>query len=603
MNIRKIYLNLSIKYKLLLFFYIVILIISITYGFFSYTISVKQVKDKISTANTEVVNQISSNIAFLQNDTIDLSTFIGINNGIQTVLDGSYNDSIPLPKKQLQNLQSMEFILSAIVTKDYLSGVILYDKNGRPIYNEFTDGSSGINYLSSSSSLDIFKKMNALDGRPLWFSIMSNETLLQNNSYSKIAMGRVVKNVDNNDKIGYIVLFINKYTIQDIYRKNLHSSDESFFILDNSGKLISNSGKQLDPLGLKQINQLTHESSGVRSYFSTKIDNENMLVTYAPIVPAGWKIYYSVPLKNMIDQISSIKRFTIMMIFWAVIFTFPFILMISTYFTAPLKKLLKSMKKFEKGDFEEKVDFKYSDEIGMLGSGYNKMVSNIKELIDNTYKLQIKEKEAELRALQAQINPHFLYNTLNTIYWKAVKTEQHEISEMTLLLSQLFRLTLNMGKDWVTLGDEKELIYCYLSLQTIRFKDRLKFTLDIDDSLLKYMIPKLILQPFVENAVIHGIGDRTEGGTIIVSARLTNNKLRFLIEDNGLGMNSEMVKALNSSDFVTYDNKSERGGYAIGNVIERLRLTYNENYSLKFLSKLGEGTCIEIQIPLSNYDR
>lgn len=600
MVIRKAYLDLSIKYKLLIFFYIIILIISVTYGLYSYTISVEQVRERISTANSEVVKQISSNISFLQNDTIDLSSFIAINNGIQTVLQSSYNEEIPLPKQQLQNLNAMEFILSAIVTKDYLSGIILYDTKGHHIYNEFTDGSSGINDLNVSSSIDIYKKINSYDGKPFWFSTDSNSgKLLQNNSNSKICMGRVIKNADTNEKIGYIILFINKATVEYIYKNNLHSNGESFFIIDENNKLVSNTGKPINQNTIKEINELTNSGPQEQSSFNTKIDNDSMLVTYSPITSSGWRIYYSVPMKNMIDQISSIKRFTILMIFFAIIFTFPFILMISTYFTAPIKKLLTSMKKFEKGDFDERVDFKYSDEIGMLGNGYNKMVGNIKELIDTSYKLQIKEKEAELRALQAQINPHFLYNTLNTIYWKAVKTDQYEISEMTLLLSQLFRLTLNMGKDWVTLADEKELIYCYLSLQSIRFKDRLTFTIDIDPSLLKCMTPKLILQPFVENAVIHGIGDRTEGGHISISANLINDKLCFVIHDNGLGMNSEMVKALNSSDFDTNEAQLKQGGYAIRNVVERLKLTFNEEYSLKFMSKLGEGTCIEIEIPIS----
>lgn len=599
MTLRKKYLNLSIKYKLLILVYLILLVNATAFGVYSYSVSVRQVRERITTSNKEVVRQISSSITFLQNDTVDLSSFIAINNGIQTVLDSATREELSLPRQQLKNLDALEFILSAIVTKDYLTGMVLYDSKGNPVYNEFTDGSSGLVSLGRSKTPDIRSQMDTLDGKPYWFRIEgSGNPLLQNTPNAKIVMGRVVKNVDNNDKIGYVLLFINQSTIEDIYSNNLRNSDESFFITDLEGRLVSNAGRKPSSEMLREIDLYHQKYPLSNSSLTLKDGNDDVLVSSAAIPSSNWRICYAIPMKNMISQISSIKRFTILMIILAAILTFPFIYMISMYFTAPIKKLLQSMKRFEKGYFDERVDFKYADEIGMLGNGYNRMVGNIKELIDSSYKLQIKEKEAELRALQAQINPHFLYNTLNTIYWKAVKTDQTEISEMTLMLSKLFRLTLNMGRDWVPLSDEKELIYCYLSLQAIRFKSRLRFEIDIEDEIIGYGVPKLLLLPFVENSIVHGIGDRAEGGEITVSAYKQTDRLYFVIRDNGLGMNNEVVDALNHADYEKYRDPQKQHGFGVQNVIERLELTYGNEYSLEFTSTLGEGATVRMSFPI-----
>lgn len=602
MNFKRLYLNLSIKYKLLIYFYIIILIISLAFGFYSYTISANQVRERVSAANSDIVKQISNNITFLQKDTVDVSTYISISSGIQEVLAQDDKDSVPLPEKQIQNLSSFDFILNAIVSKDYISGMILYSNSGRPVYNEFTDGSNGINHLSALIKSGIYNKINEYDGKPYWFSIDKNDSLIfQNNANPKIAMGRVIKNLYNAEKVGYIILFINKKTIEDIYINNIHSPNESFFIINENHKLISNNGTKISDMDVKAIDSIVEKNLLNTDYFPYRIHNENILITYSPIVSADWRIFYSVPMKNLVDKITSIKFFTILIIISAIIFTFPLILLISTYFTAPIKKLLTSMKRFERGNFDERVSFKYNDEIGILGTGYNKMVESINKLINTTYKLEIREKEAELSALQAQINPHFLYNTLNTIYYKAQKTKQYEIGDMIFQLSQFSRLALNSGRNWTTIDKEKELIYCYLSLQTMRFKDRIKFNLEIEDNLLNYYMPKLILQPFVENAVIHGISDRTEGGSITITGKLIDNNILFTIEDTGLGMSDELVNILNSANINTKEYSSTKGGYAVKNVTERLKLTFKDDYSILFKSVLGKGTSVELLIPLVEY--
>ena len=260
------------------------------------------------------------------------------------------------------------------------------------------------------------------------------------------------------------------------------------------------------------------------------------------------------------------------------------------------------MKRMEKGNLDEKVNFKYKDEIGILGTQYNGMVEHINNLINKVYKLQLQEKEAELRALQSQINPHFLYNTLDTIFWKAEINKDTEISEMIYALSNLFRLTLNRGEDFTLVQKEKEFIEYYLLLQKKRYKDKLLYEINFSNDILNFKIPKLILQPFVENAIVHRTEISTEKSSISIQGSILNNKIIFTIEDNGAGINKDILNNIfkSSSSEIT---PSEKKGYAIINVKERLSLYYENNYELNIFSKEHKGTKIEIVLPTSKIRR
>lgn len=246
---------------------------------------------------------------------------------------------------------------------------------------------------------------------------------------------------------------------------------------------------------------------------------------------------------------------------------------------------------FEPGIMDERI---YN-----LLSVYLSSAINGTKLLNN---LKNAKKDSELNALQSQINPHFLYNTLEILYWEAAAAGQKNISEMLINLSRLFRLILNKGKSFMIISREKELIQCYLNLQKMRFEEKLNFTIKLDDNILNYKIPKLTLQPFIENAIVHGIERNIDGGNIEISGTLINKKIKFKITDDGIGMSRETIeKILACGDKNFMDRSSLLEGYAIKNVIERLRLYFKNKYSLKFYSDVGRGTTVEIIIPAEEY--
>ncbi|WP_139903203.1 sensor histidine kinase [Clostridium thermarum] len=329
-----------------------------------------------------------------------------------------------------------------------------------------------------------------------------------------------------------------------------------------------------------------------RAYIETVVDK------YYTTEQSSWRIIYTVPMKELLSDLNSVLIATIMVVIGCLIVALIFTMFISTYLTSPINRLIDSMERVKKGNFKEKVNFKYNDEIGVLGEQYNDMIDNINNLIDKVYLLQIQEKEAELKALQAQINPHFLYNTLDSIFWKAQKSNNKEISEMIYALSKLFRLTLNRGYEFTYIKNEKDFIENYLLLQKMRYGDKLSYSIRFDEEILSYRIPKLILQPFVENAIAYGTEFSNTESMIIVTGDQHDKGIRFTIKDNGRGMSSELIAKILSDDRSNIANEST--GYAMKNIRKRLSLYYDDNFNFNIYSTEMNGTTIEIIIPINS---
>ena len=590
---------LSLKYKIFILFYIFIITITLIFGYYSYYISKKEVINRISESNIGVTRQINNNLEYLQKNISDLVTFMSINPFIQNLLVSNESQST-LPPVNFESLNdSSQLIVNLIITTKNLDFISLYSNKDAPLYSVFSDGSSDPGSFSSIQKSDIYQQALALKGAPLWFKLPERTNLfIQNNSAPKIGMAKIIRDVYNGNTIGFIVAGINETNLQNLYLKDLIKSTESVMIVDQAGKLMTSMGediytKAVNDLPFQEI--LKQEKEG---YSILTIQGNQVLVSYSENNNLGWKVLYSVPILSLTKDIDSIKTVIILIILACLLLSIPLMIFLSFYLTLPLKKLLSSMKRFQKGNFQERIEIRNRDEIGDLSRGYNSMVANIKQLIDDSYILQIKEKEAEFNALQAQINPHFLYNTLEMIYWEAESAKQTHIGEMVISLSKLFRLSLNKGNNYTSLAKEKEFIENYLILQKMRFKDDLNYSIEIEDNILNFSVLKLILQPFVENAILHGFGKKRGKVTILIQGMRQKDHLVFKIEDDGIGMDPVMLQKIAVTEQEhSKDTSQEPDGYAIKNINKRLALYYKDNYQLKFSSELGKGTTVEIHIP------
>jgi len=583
-KIKKSYMNLSIKYKMLIFFYSIIIMISTVFGTYSYKLSSNNIRTEISKTSLANVKQIGNSIESLQNDIVDLSNFTVTNKEVQSVLTAQdpYNsEKIDICRQMFDHL---------LISKDAISFVTIYGDNGFEYYSS-ADGSTGINNLDFVMKSNIYKKMLSLKGQPLWVPLNSeNQAFIVNNKNPKIAMCRTIYDSNSLKKIGIMVICINISYLDQFYTNISVNSNTSLLLLDNNNKAINSKGiNDVPNIGKNNLVSITKDLKEDYGKNSAYIGNKEMMLSYTKIYSSNWKLVYIVPYTEFTKNLKPIFNLTLLVIISCLFISFLISMYISTSLTSPIKKLLIAMKNVTK------VDFKYGDEIGSLGNQYNEMLDSTSNLIEKVYKLQIKEKEAEIKALQAQINPHFLYNTLDSIFWRAEMAKEKDISEMVYALSKLFRLTLNNGNETTYVKAEKEFIEYYLLLQKNRYKDKLTYSIDIEEGILSYPMPKLILQPFVENAILYGTEKNFGHSNIIIRGYLEDEKINFWIEDDGIGIDQEKIKDLLNMNFKSDIKK----GYAINNINQRLNLYYNGDYKLVIYSEVGKGTKVQIVIPTS----
>lgn len=332
-------------------------------------------------------------------------------------------------------------------------------------------------------------------------------------------------------------------------------------------------------------------------------------INHSSLETAPWHILYIRSKENVYEKMSDYSKSLVYLnigVFIAVLF---FVISICKKMTKPLYKLSEAMA--VAGEQKYKVDFVYTknDEIGMLTNSFNHMNTYTRELLqqkNNSIKQLQEEKErvrieqllkrrAELKALQAQINPHFLYNTLDSIRWKAEEIEAEEISQMTQALAMVFRIGLSKGQEMISVRDELCHVKSYLEIQCIRYGKRLTYSIDVEERILECYMVKLLLQPLVENAIYHGIKEKDNDGHVRICGGLCGEIIFFYVEDNGIGIQEEKVKELNLG--LKNNLSVSKQGYGIFNVNERIKLYYGDSYGLDLESTWGKGTKSIITIP------
>lgn len=264
----------------------------------------------------------------------------------------------------------------------------------------------------------------------------------------------------------------------------------------------------------------------------------------------------------------------------------------------PISELCDVAATAGEGDFEIRTKGDNSIvEIQKLNTSVNQMIKKIGQLVDDIRVEEINLRAAELRLLQEQINPHFLYNTLDNIIWLAESGEDEEVVKMVSSLSSFFRTTLSKGRDYITIAEEREHIESYLSIQKFRYRDILSYDIDFEDEILDHSILKLTLQPIVENALYHGIKNKRGMGHIQIDGRMAGDNIEFIVSDNGIGMREEEAEHLRKviSGLVSDDRSG--GGFGLFNVNQRLQLNYGKEYGLNIESTYNVGTTIRVKIP------
>jgi len=325
---------------------------------------------------------------------------------------------------------------------------------------------------------------------------------------------------------------------------------------------------------------------------------ENSYVSYLE----NWRIIGTISEEEVLKDVRKSREFVIVLACLNIIIPTLIILWITRSLHERLVRILRHMKKVKNQHFDTIKQGEFLDEIGQLTSEFNRMTIQVKSLIDDVYiadiqtkSLELERRKAQLNALQSQINPHFLFNALETIRMRSLIKDETETAKIIHNMAKIFRTSLTWGKDRVMVREEVEFIVCFLEIQKYRFEDRMNYRIHIDPSARDCMVPKMMFLPFVENASIHGIEPLRHGGKIEVQVERDEDMLIFSISDNGIGMDEEKVK-----QFYGYLESDEELGERIGvqNVIYRLKLIYGDRFQLLIKSMPGQGTFIRVVVPV-----
>lgn len=359
-------------------------------------------------------------------------------------------------------------------------------------------------------------------------------------------------------------------------------NDYGLFITDKNGNLIYE---------LSQYDQSNKDYALTFDEFKEVVadHSDKYKIITQDSAATGWKIWFYKPDSFMISSTTPIIWIGTISIIVCVAAAVVCTTATSRFVTRRIVKIQKCMKEVENGNLNVNVPVDGNDEISDLTRGFDAMVLRLDMLINEVYDSRLKEKEYEMKALQAQINPHFLYNTLSLINWKAIEADAVDISKISLALSYFYRTSLNKGKNVMSIKDEIDNMRSYLTIQQMMHDGDFDAVIDIEDGILQYNTLNLILQPLIENAIDHGI-DLNTGvrGVITITGRGTEDEIILTVEDNGVGMTKEQADKI-----ITKDSK----GYGVRNVNERIKLYYGEQYELKIESEIGKGTKVIVHFP------
>jgi len=453
--------------------------------------------------------------------------------------------------------------------------------------------------LASVVETDEYKKLSTVEDRAWFKQLLESGNKVQwitresSGEYVSAVKG-IINAQDIRNISGILRLDMPVSVLQRALDQSLFTESTSAHLVNSDNEIICSSinNSSVNYTTLSQIIEVTGAIETDSGWVNDDISGEEYLMGTQKIDNTDWRLILAVPYKD-IRMIGDKTRGQMLLILLIVApLTLPLSFIVSASATKRIRRLIANMNKVVDGDFNVGILQGNNDEIGQLIRNFNFMLTKISMLIDERFNMGLEIKNLELKALQAQINPHFLYNTLDLIDWISVKNNSPQASRLVKALSKFYKLSLSNGKDIVTIKSELEHVKTYVQIQNMRFEDKIRLLIDVPEELYDCLIPKIILQPLVENSILHGILEREgESGTIQISGKTSGEDIILSIHDDGAGMTEEIL-----NDIPAGIASSEAHGYGVRNIDERLKLCYGSAYGLTYKSEELIGTTVEIRI-------
>lgn len=591
--------ELNYKNKLIITFVLVVFLPSVVMHYITYFNSTQAMKTKINELVTNNLIQTNKYLTATLSEYEDTLYQLIINDDVvhstKQILHGTDFD-------QLVSSDTLQQIFSGYTnSKEGIRGFTFFDTNGNILISYDKETDLLWNQEREGTPFLLIMKLNSIRQGTLITGTEKMKSDSKDGQYVfhiarelfGISSGRL-------ERMGYIVMTLEESILSNASRISLTDSpsdgiSSANFLIDPSKNIVSFPDKRRIGSHFFDILDVKNASTSYLPEHAIVL-GQSSIINYYPNEKTGWTIVNVTSEKKMFAELYAMQKINI----WTGCIVFLFSSLLIVYFsgllTQSIHRIVHAMKQTEHGNLNVKIEESTGDEIAVIASSYNKMMATINDLMEETKQAVQKQKESEIRSLEAQINPHFLYNTLDSINWMAIEKEEHDISRMLKGLALILRYSISHSNKQVPLAQELEWLEHYLYLQKNRFNDSFQYYVSMDPELKEAKMYKLLLQPFIENTIVHGFAGIKSGAELHI--RIFVKEEEFLcieMEDNGCGMDEAIARSMLECGAPNY--KAAGSGIGIRNVMERLHLYYGNKAQCNIESSLGHGTKVTLILP------
>jgi two-component system sensor histidine kinase YesM len=581
---------LSLKLRLILLVFIMSIAPIGLIGVTAYKKADADIVNKTSLSSLQIVRQMSLTINAKLSSWKQYGDIIAVSEDAQSILKNY--DGMDDANKYLSSKKLVRIMKEALkVTLDIQEPVLM--SNGGGVIS-MSDSSSFINNIAGAD--EIKKNTKDADGRYVWFT----DDVAKKEYKGLIVLSRGIKDLGTfNDTIGSLFLRVDSNYLYSLYNNANLGTGSKVYLLDSKYMVVLSGDK--NEVGSRFTDSTSRSIDKIYKTGSTSGTIKNVeggyLAAFSVVPESGWTVVALIPNEYMNSLSNDIKHIVIQVVLICILISILIFMVVYRSITFPLWELIRSMRDLKKGSLKSgKLLDDSRDEVAEVTASYNLMIDELNQQIENIKAKEQQRTLAEFKALQAQINPHFIANTLNNVAWMAKMQKADNIESVVTSMIKLLNSSMGRGPDIITIEEEIENIKSYINIQEYKYIKKIGVNIDFDAEILKYKILKFILQPIVENSMIHGLGPKQGQGFITIKGYADDGDISIIVEDNGVGMTQNEMDLLLKGE----ENGSRERFSSIGlrNVNERIRLAYGEKYGLHIKSQKDVFTSVEIRIPI-----
>ena len=589
-----VYKNMSIKSKIFIFYAGILLASLSVFAILTINISNQAIVEKVTKNAERELSLIDKSLLNLANNSENYARILSMDNRMQNQLERIENNELD----SVDNIE-VEKTLSTVISNVVQPNTNIAAASIMSSQNMFFD----VGYIDNSSISAYFnrKLINSITQNkvPTWTGLIKVRYKFGGDE-NVFAIAKTIIGMDTGHVLGTAVLYLKEKDVAAIYLNNIVNEDDKFFIVDSQKNIISTQDKsqlyrKFDEgmyLGKYKIEDISDTKSLIRN-----IGDRKVLITVQDFKKLDWKVISVIPLDEITHENRRMTQIIVIFGVICLICAFAASYLLSYTISKPILKLVNIMKEIKSGNLKLRADLNVKGEIGMLGDGFNSLMDKINGLVEQIYAEQRLKRENEFKLLQSQIKPHFLYNTIETIISFIKLNLKDNAMATAKYLAGFYRISLSKGNDIITIRDEMNLIDNYLSIQKMRYVEYLDYRLEFEEDILNYQIPKLTLQPLVENSIYHGLKQKEDKGILLIKGARKNNQVRIEVYDDGVGMSEEQIyRVLNRPD-----NDPKSSDFGTHSVDSRIKLLYGEEYGLTIESMVGQYTRVTLTLPAVDY--